>query len=184
MGEVLSLARDEVPVKLEETYHTAGIYSFGRGLFARPPITGAETKYKTLYRLHQDQLVLSRLKAWEGAVAIVTPDFHSMCVSQEYPTFEVNSEHAEPSYLSWLCRWDHFWDALRNQSKGVGARRDRVHPDRLLAVEVPLPPLEEQRRLAGIARTMDELDKVTRSFDTTFKALEPSIIGAAIEGRL
>ncbi len=184
MGKILSLAQDEVPLKVEDTYHTAGIYSFGRGLFARPPITGAETKYKTLFRLHQDRFVLSRLKAWEGAVAIVTAEFDGMYVSQEYPTFEVDPERAEPGYIGWLCRWNRFWNALLTQSKGIGARRDRVHPEQLLAVEISLPALEEQRRLAGVARTMDELDQVTRSFDSTFKALEPSIIGAAIDGRL
>jgi restriction endonuclease S subunit len=63
-------------------------------------------------------------------------------------------------------------------------RRKRVHPDRLLAVKIPLPRLEEQQRIAGIAPTINQLDEATRSFDATFKALEPSIIGAAIDGRL
>lgn len=184
MGEVVSLALDAVPVELDKTYHTAGIYSFGRGLFARPPITGTETKYKTLFRLQADQLVLSRLKAWEGAIAVVPADFQGRYVSQEYPTFDVNRKRAEPAYLRWLCRWDTFWKALLAQSKGLGARRDRVHPERLLATQIPLPPLEEQRRLTRIATTMDELDEIIRSFDTTFKALEPSIVEAALDGRL
>jgi type I restriction enzyme S subunit len=184
LHEVLSRAPDPVPVRLEETYRTAGIYSFGRGLFARPPITGAETKYKTLCRLHRDQLVLSRLKAWEGAIAMVPGDFDGMVVSREYPTFTVNRQVAEPFYLGWLCRWEPFWALLRDRSKGLGARRDRVHPDHLLSVEIALPPLEKQCRLRGIARTVNELDTVARSFETTFKALEPSIIGAAIDGRL
>jgi type I restriction enzyme S subunit len=112
------------------------------------------------------------------------PEFQGMCVSQEYPTFDMNRERAEPAYIGWLCRWDAFWKSLLAQSKGLGARRDRVHPERLLATQIPLPTLEEQRRLTPIATTMDELDKATRSFDATFKALEPSIIGAAIDGRL
>lgn len=184
LAEVLSPAVDMVPVELSETYHPAGIYSFGRGLFARPPISGTETKYKTFFRLHTDQLVMSRLKAWEGAITVVPPEFQGMCVSQEYPTFDMNRERAEPAYIGWLCRWDAFWKSLLAQSKGLGARRDRVHPERLLATQIPLPTLEEQRRLTPIATTMDELDKATRSFDATFKALEPSIIGAAIDGRL
>jgi type I restriction enzyme S subunit len=147
LGEVLRLARDEVPVEPDRSYRTAGIYSFGRGLFARAPITGAETKYKSLFRLHEGQFVLSRLKAWEGAVAVVPAAFDGYCVSQEYPTFEVVRDCAEPDYLQWLCRWDRFWCLLLVESKGVGARRDRVHPDRLLTVEVPMPSLPEQRRI-------------------------------------
>jgi type I restriction enzyme S subunit len=182
LGEVLSLARDEVPVEVEKTYHTAGIYSFGRGLFARPPITGADTKYRTLYRLHKDQLVLSQLNGWEGAIAIVPPHFDGTLVSQEYPTFNTDPEQADPRYLNWLCQWPHFWDSL--VPRGSMVRRKRVHPDRLLVTQVPLPTLEEQRRLAHLAEMMDRLDALTRDFDVAFRALEPSIIGAAIGGRL
>src|SRR6266511_39439 len=49
LSEVLKPVRDEVTVELDHTYRTAGIYSFGRGLFARPPITGADTKYTSLF---------------------------------------------------------------------------------------------------------------------------------------
>src|SRR6266571_4009342 len=168
--------------QLDRTYHTVGIYSFGRGLFARPPITGAETKYKTLFRLHRDQLVLSRLNGWEGAVTVVRDQWDGRLVSQEYPTFNVDPDGIDIRYLDLICRWNRFWESL--VPRGSMVRRKRVHPDRLLAVKIPLPRLEEQQRIAAIAPTINELDEATRSFDATFKALEPSIIGAAIDGRL
>src|SRR6266508_4846098 len=155
IGEALTLSPDPVPVELDRTYDTVGIYSFGRGLFARPPITGAETKYKTLHRLHKDQLVLSRLNGWEGAIAIVPSHFDGMFVSQEYPTFNTDAKHADPRYMSWLCHWPHLWDLL--VPRGSMVRMKRVHPDQLLAVQIPLPPLQEQRRLARLAETMDRL---------------------------
>src|SRR6266568_3725244 len=182
LGEALTLSPDPVPVELDRTYHTVGIYSFGRGLFARPPITGAETKYKTLFRLHRDQLVLSRLNGWEGAVTVVRDQWDGRLVSQEYPTFNVDPDGIDIRYLDLICRWNRFWESL--VPRGSMVRRKRVHPDRLLAVKIPLPRLEEQQRIAAIAPTINELDEATRSFDATFKALEPSIIGAAIDGRL
>jgi type I restriction enzyme S subunit len=182
IGEALTLSPDPVPVELDRTYDTVGIYSFGRGLFARPPITGAETKYKTLFRLHRDQLVLSRLNGWEGAVTVVRDQWDGRLVSQEYPTFDVDPDGIDIRYLDLICRWDRFWESL--VPRGSMVRRKRVHPDRLLAVKIPLPRLEEQQRIAGIAPTINQLDEATRSFDATFKALEPSIIGAAIDGRL
>lgn len=182
LGEVLTLARDEVPVELDQTYRTAGIYSFGRGLLARPPIAGTDTKYATLFRLHEGQFVLSRLNGWEGAVAVVPSEFDGFVVSQEYPTFNINRERAEPAYFGWLCRWDRFWEALA--PRGSMVRRKRTHPDRLLAVEIPLPSLEEQRRLGVLAQTVQTLGQRAEEFSAIGRALVPAVANAALQGDL
>lgn len=66
LAEILCRAQDEVAIQPDATYRTAGIYSFGRGLFERPPITGAETKYRSYFRLHEGQLVYSKLFGWRA----------------------------------------------------------------------------------------------------------------------
>jgi type I restriction enzyme M protein len=159
LEEILELAIDEVAVEPETTYRVAGIFSFGRGLFERPSISGSETKYPRLHRLHEGQLVYSRLKVWEGAISVVEAAFDGAYVSPEYPTFNVRSECATRDFVSWLSRWPTFWDQLLGQSQGVGARRERVPVDRLLATTVPLPSLEQQRR---IVERMDRADRVRR----------------------
>ena len=42
---------DAVVVDPAESYEMAGVYSFGRGLFRRENLSGAETTYKVLHRL-------------------------------------------------------------------------------------------------------------------------------------
>jgi type I restriction enzyme, S subunit len=184
LGTVLRQTRDEVPVELDQTYRTAGIYSFGRGLFARPPMAGTDTKYTTFFRLHQGQFVYSRLFAWEGAVAVVPTEFNDFCVSQEFPTFHIDRQRADPAYLGWLCRWDRFWEALQVGTKGLGLRRQRVHPDRLLAARVPLPSLDEQRRLGALAQTVQTLGQRAEEFSALERALVPSVVNAALRGDL
>jgi type I restriction enzyme S subunit len=51
-------------------------------------------------------------------------------------------------YLGLLCRWPDFWELLRSLSRGIGSRRERVHPDDLLGLEIDLPPIDVQRRVA------------------------------------
>jgi type I restriction enzyme, S subunit len=152
LGEAIRLDIDEVPVDPYASYNVAGIYSFGRGIFAREPIVGVETKYKTLNKLHAGSLVLSRLKAFEGAVAVVPDEFEGWYLSQEFPTFTCLLEMVDPEYLSYMCQWPSFWELLASESKGVGARRERVHPEHLLRIEVPLPGIDEQRRVARALR--------------------------------
>ncbi len=185
LGEVLVPHRDEVFLEPHETYRTAGIYSFGRGMFEREPVKGGETAYTSLFRLHTDQFVVSRLNGWEGAVDVVAPPLDGCLVSNEYPTFDIRGGRAEPAYLRWIARWPAFWDAL--VPRGSMVRRKRVQPAQLLEVEIPLPLVDEQRRVAAKLDEWHEttgslLDRFTRH--NTSAGTVPSRLPSLIDGVL
>jgi type I restriction enzyme, S subunit len=182
LGELLTIARDEVAVEPDKTYRPAGIYSFGRGLFARPPISGAETKYARFHRLREGQLVLSRLNGWEGAVDVVGPIFEGLVVSQEYPTFDIDAAALDAGYMRWICRWPDFWEAL--VPRGSMVRRKRVQPASLLSTTIPLPSIDDQRRLAAVGARLEELERHGDAADRLLDVLVPSTIGAAMRGEL
>lgn len=149
LGNVLRVAIDDETVQPDRDYPIAGVYGFGRGLFQRGPIRGDETSYQKLKRLVSGRLVMSRLKAFEGALAVIPAEFDGWYLSPEFPTFEVDATQVDERYLANLCAWPEFWSRLNAQSKGLGARKERVTADRLLAVKVPLPCLNEQRHIAA-----------------------------------
>ena len=149
LGEVLRLATDEVGVQSESSYRIAGVYGFGRGLFQRGPISGAETSYLKLNRLSVGRLVMSRLKAFEGALSVIPADFDDWYLSPEFPTFDIDATQADTRYIANLCAWSELWSRLGAQSRGLGARKVRVSAARLMNVNVPLPDLPEQRRIAA-----------------------------------
>ena len=183
LGDVLKIEQDEVLLKPTETYRTAGIYSFGRGIFERQPILGADTSYTSLFRLHENQFVLSRLNGWEGAVDIVSAELDGCLVSNEYPTFTIGSDLAYPGYLRWITRWPRFWERL--VPRGSMVRRKRVKPGQLLEVEIPLPPMAAQRRIAGqLDRSSKHAQAISRQFVTRRAAVAPILdgwLGAAID---
>lgn len=146
---VLGLAIDAVPVDPSASYPIAGVYSFGRGLLARAPLSGSQTTYKVFHRLHQDDFVLSQLKGWEGALARVTPPFDGWFLSPQFATFRAVQDRLDIAYLEWYCKQSKVWEMLRAAARGMGARRDSVSPDRFLALVIPLPPLDEQRRIVA-----------------------------------
>ncbi|WP_445526308.1 hypothetical protein [Streptomyces cyslabdanicus] len=127
-------------------YPITGIYSFGRGLIKRPAIQGNETSYQRMARLRAGQIVMSKLNAWEGALAVVDEPFSDTYVSPEYPVFSINSENAYVGYVEHLLTWPELWNRLT--PRGSMVRRKRTTPSTLLATEVPLPDLAEQRRVA------------------------------------
>lgn len=172
LGDLLELDLDLVDVDPKAHYDIAGVYGFGRGVFARPPISGADTSYRRLNRVHRNQLVLSRLKAFEGAVSVVPDKFDGWYLSQEFPTFRCVEGELDPGYLAHICRWPKFWSVLAETSTGIGARRERVHPERLLDLCLAIPEIQEQTRLAtwldrihsmsiGVSSKINAADRMT-----------------------
>lgn len=156
LGQVLRLNRAAVTVDRGREYSNLGIYSFGRGVFPKPPISGDTTSAPTLYRVQAGQFIYSKLFAFEGAFAVVPPEFDGSFVSNEYPTFDVDETQALPDFLgAAICR-ARVWNDLRSQTVGIGHRRQRLHPDALMGYELPLPPLGEQQRIVDALHAADE----------------------------
>lgn len=179
LGDVLDIVIDDEAVQPDRDYSIAGVYGFGRGLFKRGPIRSDETSYPKLNRLTTGRLVMSRLKAFEGAIAVIPPEFDGWYLSPEFPTFSINATLADARYIANLCAWPEFWTRLGAQSKGAGARKVRVSAERLLAIKVPLPDLDEQRRIAArlnsaLSTIMTVGEKSTHA-STVRKALHESV---------
>lgn len=155
LAEVLTPVKDAVVLQDADLYVTAGVLSYGRGLFERPGVRGDETSYKSYFRIRSGQFVYSKLFAWEGALAVVEDGFDGLYVSPEFPVFEIDRTRVEPDYVRLLCGWEPLWVRLRAGVTGMGGRRKRVHPAHLLATYVPLPSLPEQRRIVDLVAAMD-----------------------------
>ena len=149
LGDVLRPVQDAEAVHPERSYPNLGIFGFGRGVFAKPDITGMDTSARTLYRVRAGQFIYSRLFAFEGAYAVVPPDLDGCFVSNEFPTFDWIEGSAEPDFIAWIFKQPGVWAEIAKLGVGMGDRRRRVHPESLLTFQVPLPPLDEQRRIAA-----------------------------------
>jgi len=167
------------------SYQVAGVYSFGRGLFLRGWIDASETKYSTLFSVCEGDLVLSRLKAFEGAIAVADGFVDGCVVSQEFPTFRVNRSVCSTRYLHYLCRWSHFWARLARGSKGVGSRRERVSAEAFLATRIPLPSLARQEQILSVLdRGVGELGTLAARREQLLNVLRRSSLNAAFSSQL
>lgn len=65
------------------------------------------------------------------------------------------SERADPSYISHFFQTEDYWRQISSNSRGVA--QPGVNASKLKFLEVPLPPLEEQKRIARILDAADAL---------------------------
>src|SRR5207245_1403238 len=68
--------------------------------------------------------------------------------TNDFPLFNLNTVRLEPAFLGWLCRTAGFLELCLRGSEGT-TNRVRLKEERLLALEISLPPLVEQRRVVA-----------------------------------
>lgn len=182
LADVLESACDVTPIDSTARYDIAGVYSFGRGMFERASLQGSQTSYKVLHRLHAGQLVMSRLKAWEGALAVVPVRLDGWFVSPEFPTFDIAIAEVDRDYLGALVTSEPFWAQLKQASQGIGARRQRVNASRLLDHVIELPPLSVQQKIARRLRSMATSAALRDDVLVRIQALVPAALNEAFAG--
>jgi type I restriction enzyme S subunit len=184
LGDVLTQTSDGAAVDSSAGYPNFGIYSFGRGLFPKPPINGLETSATMLYRARAGQFIYSRLFAFEGSYGWVTPEFDGQFVSAEYPMFDCAPGVVRPEFLAAYFKAEHVWAAVAVGSKGLGDRRQRVQPKQLQAHSIWLPPITWQDRIADAWKRLGALRALQSETAAELAALLPAVLAKAFAGAL
>ena len=141
------------------TYRRIGVRLWGRGAYLRDAIDGSATKYPALYRVRKDDIIVNKIWARNGSVAVVTNDLDGSVGSSEFPTYEVDKAALLPEWFAWFTRTPGLWAQCNNLSRGTSGQ-NRLRPERFLDVRLPLPPPDEQRnitlRLNKVAALVEE----------------------------
>ena len=164
----------ECVVDRQTTYRRVGVRSHGRGLFLQPPLEGAGTSYRVMRVVRKGHVVLSRLKAFEGAVGMAGADHDGAVVSPEFHTFRLRRPELDTLYVKALIRLPSVWEQLKAASTGVGARRERVRAEALLDVDVPIPPGNVRRRVADQCQAIERVEALWASRQRVARALLPA----------
>ncbi len=148
LSHVLSRVEDVVLLEDDVEYRQVTVSLHGRGLYLRQLVKGCDVKTKRQYRVRTGQLVYSRIDARNGAFGLVPPELDNAIVSNDFPVFDINIKRAEPRYINYLTQSRWFISQCKNPSRGV-TNRQRMAESVLLSMVVPLPPMEQQVRLAN-----------------------------------
>lgn len=148
IGEVCRLVtRPEVPTP-GMTYRLIGVRLWGQGAYERESIDGAGTKYSTLSRLNTGDVVVNKIWARNGSVGVISEELDGCYGSNEFPIFAPDESRVLPRWIHWLTKTEHFWSQCADKSRGTSGQ-NRIRPERFMEINIPLPPLDEQRRIVA-----------------------------------
>ena len=146
IGEVAKpIERAEV-IMAGRTYRQIGVHLWGQGAYERETIDGSQTKYATLSRVESGDIVVNKIWARNGSVAVVSDKLSGCFGSGEFPTFAPDRKKLEPKWFHWMTKTKWFWQACDEKSQGTSGK-NRIRPEKFLEIKIPLPPLDEQLRI-------------------------------------
>jgi type I restriction enzyme S subunit len=168
--------RPETPIP-GQIYRQIGVRLWGQGAYERESLDGSQTRYATLSRVETDDIVVNKIWARNGSVAVVSEYLAGCYGSGEFPTFAPHRDKLLPRWFQWLTKTQAFWQQCDEKSQGTSGK-NRIRPEQFLNVEIPLPPLAEQQRIAArieaLARRVEEARGLRREAgeeaETLFKA--------------
>ncbi len=159
--------RYETPT-VGETYRQLGVRLWGGGAYEREQIDGADTKYSNFNRIEVGDLVVNKIWARNGAIAVATDELAGTYVSTEFPTYTLDLSRIDPKWMRLITKWRGFWAACEDKAQGTSGK-NRIKPQQFLAIDIPLPSLAEQQTI--VAR-LDALAEKTRQLEAHLDAVE------------
>jgi type I restriction enzyme S subunit len=181
LRDVLTPVSRAEPVLADRQYRMVGVRLDGKGPFLRETLPGTQIQANQLYRLEKGDFVYSRLFASRGAFGIIEDDLANCYVSGEFPVFRPIEDAIDIYYLNlWFQLPSTLARVLDNCMGSTPLTRNRFKEQYFLNLEIPLPPLAEQRRI--VARLAALAAKITEAqqLRATASAHVPDLV-ASIE---
>jgi len=184
MSEVAPLERRPVQIKEDESYPELGIRSFGRGTFHKPTLQGSELTWQKLFHIHSGDIVLSNIKAWEGAIGVATEEDHNRVGSHRYLTCVVNPDAATANFVSFYLLTREGLEHVGHASPGSADRNRTLGMRALMDIPVPVPALHIQHHFDRVHRQMAETTDTEAQSGKKLDALVPAVLDRAFKGAL
>ncbi len=177
VGDVLRLERRLLDIDPAAYYSAIGVRSFAKGLIRYPSCTGAELSKMRYYELPPSCLVVSNIKAWEGAVAQASGEDVGLVVSNRFLTYVPAVPEVSTRYVwHYLCS-DPGTAALSKASPGSADRNRTLSIKAFEALVIPIPPAADQEAIAV------ELDSVVSTAESGIPDGAP-VVRAALAERI
>ena len=157
IGDILRLQRRPVEIDPLAEYVAIGVRSFGKGIFHYPPTAGNDLSKLRFFEMFPGELVISNIKAWEGAIAVSSDAEDGVIGSNRFLSYRPIDSEVDVSFLRYFFLSEAGLPLIQRASPGSADRNRTLAIDRFEALEIPLPTLDAQRHTV---RTIQDLRRV------------------------
>lgn len=144
MAQVAPSVRRPVDIDTAVRYREVGARSFGKGVFFKPDFDGAEATWQKPVWIKAGDLVLSNIKAWEGAIALAGEEHDGCIASHRYITCVPVPDCMVTAFLVYYLLSEDGLAQVGLASPGTADRNRTLSLGNLSKIRVPVPSLSTQ----------------------------------------
>jgi type I restriction enzyme S subunit len=177
MAEVAPVVRRPVSIDVGTRYGEIGARSFGKGVFIKPDFVGAELTWQKPVWVKAGDIVLSNIKAWEGAIAIAGQEHDGRIASHRYITCVPHAAQVTAEFLVYYLLSEPGLEQIGFASPGTADRNRTLSLGSLATIQVPVPPLASQQSFGLLQAEVAAL----RACHAVIRAANAALLPAALE---
>lgn len=182
MAEVAPSIRRSVTIDIDKRYREVGARSFGKGLFVKPDFDGADATWQKPVWINAGDVVLSNIKAWEGAIAVASREHDGCIASHRYITCVPDSSVLTAGFLTYFLLSPDGLEQIGFASPGTADRNRTLSLTNLGKIEVPVPPIATQRTFDVLQTKVAELKARHATIRQANEALIPATLERVFSG--
>ncbi len=148
LGELLVQDREYVTTLEPREYPKLSVKLYGKGVTLDSPADASQLKMQRHQFAKAGQVILSEIWGRKGAIGFVPSEGQGALCTSHFFLFDLLREKVDPGWLSAIFRANYLAEQLGASAFGTTGYA-AVRPKDLLACQIPLPPLSEQRRIVA-----------------------------------
>jgi type I restriction enzyme S subunit len=184
LGDVAPLVRRPATVDLFSEYPQVSVRSFGKGTFQNPPLRGSEITWEKPHLVKAGDILISNIKAWEGAIAVAGPQDDGRYGSHRYLTYVPVAGVATARFLCFHLLTPEGLAHVGEASPGSADRNRTLNSKALLEVSVPVPAFSQQVWFGQLCEKVVEVHRLQSETTAGRERLMPVVLDLAFRDEL
>ena len=144
LGDVAPLVRRPAMIDPFTDYPGVSVRSFGKGTFHTAALQGGDITWEKPHLVKAGDVLMSNIKAWEGAIAVAQQRDDGRYGSHRYLTYVPLHQIITPRFLCYYLLTPEGLYHIGEASPGSADRNRTTSAQRVLDIPVPLPDYRKQ----------------------------------------
>lgn len=171
IGKFLTKNNNVINLDNDTIYKRVTVSGNNGGVRLRNTEVGKNIGTKRQFIVKSGQFILSKIDARNGAMGLVPEDLEGAIVTNDFPTYNVDTTAILPQFLLLITTTKKFIEFAQTCSSGT-TNRQRIDLKKFLDVQIPLPPLDDADALKKGLSTDITQEKLVAEYNQKIKKSE------------
>jgi type I restriction enzyme S subunit len=181
---ILNRIRKKVEVQKDVNYQQIGIRSHAKGIFHKKSVTGKQLGNKSVFWIEEDCFIVNIVFAWEQSISKTTTNEIGMIASHRFPMYKAKDNKVDIDYILYFFKTPRGKHLLGLASPGGAGRNKTLGQSNFYELQIPLPPLKEQQKIAEILTTWDSAISIAENLIKEKEELKIGLMQKLLSGEV